>query len=1033
LKAPYNHVNGIREYFSDVIDTKFDALLNINARQICDEIVDLQIALQKRLREANVGIQCELYKEKLKPEYLKSITWKNNDFSFTFPSVYDQSILSFEFIWLRDREIDFMDYILSFLKRLGGLGKKAIESVGGSSGKQITTSTAALLKDGGRHIRVEEDESDNNEVEESDNNDEYYFLSEENDNRDSNQLLGDSDFEEGESGEGDSSSNDYSFEEGESAEQTNNLLDGRQLAALAQKFKGNITQSYVAGSSEDEGDSSSNDISDNESMKKKQSAKSAASSNKLNKEPPRIYKSNQSNQKYKSNITQSDVAGSSEDEGDSSSNDNSDYESMKKMQSAKSAASSNKSNKEPPRIYKRNNHEKNDKVNAGSSEDEGDSSSNDNSDNESESKNKSSKSAAVVASSNASKKQLYFSDVSNRTQFTASFTFGAFSLVVAQLKVDLQTKLFTEEMVQTAQENTNVMISGVEFARTMNIIQAYVHHRYLQFVIKMQQKNTEQRKAVSKKMSKKEFSPPKFKQELLAQFIKEAEDKKMQIKDMQAACSTPIVSKHFPKDFKRNSMQTVKLAVHKVGFSIIDGILTKQRKESKESASLLKKIARFSENDEQRLATYKKMFTEDTFSLLTSLYHRSRKERSNFDENDSFTEEDAVIASQIILNKLDAEFFPKAGIPYDIRKKPPVNYGAASTPEKRKGKQNRAIPIPTTSISSATVPVPKVPVPVPPVPVPPVPVPPVPVPTTEINPTSTAASKPSEEESSLINPTSTAASPVPEVTPPPVETSSKPSEEESSVINPTSSLGLLLVTTGGGVNSGTGDAAIEESSVLNSISTAASPVIPPPVVTNSKSTQDKSSSNISTDATEEDSDWLNALRIHDNPILLCNKPAVQLMIYQKNEAEKLRTQSLLMKRKPSGSENTNSKSSNSAELALSVKELAQSFSMEQSSPEDFLLSMYQKLSFLMPQLSQHPSSDLPTVPAANDFSFLSTPTVMTSTNFRQHPTEEDLDVRQHPTEEIYDVEQYLQKHPKKKRRKLTPEERAYLDRFLFED
>ena len=80
----------------------------------------------------------------------------------------------------------------------------------------------------------------------------------------------------------------------------------------------------------------------------------------------------------------------------------------------------------------------------------------------------------------------------------------------------------------------------------------------------------------------------------------------------------------------------------------------------------------------------------------------------------------------------------------------------------------------------------------------------------------------------------------------------------------------------------------------------------------------------------------------------------------------------------------------------------------------------------MPQLSQHPSSDLPTVPAANDSSFLSTPTVMTSTNFRQHPTEED-----------YDVERFLanmkQKHPKKKRRKLTPEQRAFLDRFLFED
>jgi hypothetical protein len=51
---------------------------------------------------------------------------------------------------------------------------------------------------------------------------------------------------------------------------------------------------------------------------------------------------------------------------------------------------------------------------------------------------------------------------------------------------------------------------------------------------------------------------------------------------------------------------------------------------------------------------------------------------------------------------------------------------------------------------------------------------------------------------------------------------------------------------------------------------------------------------------------------------------------------------------------------------------------------------------------------------------------MTSTNFRQHPTEED-----------YDVERFLanmkQKHPKKKRRKLTPEQRAFLDRFLFED
>jgi hypothetical protein len=194
LKAPYNHVNGIREFFSDVIDTKFDALLNINARQICDEIVDLQITLLKKLREANVGIQCELHKGKLKPEYLKSITWEFHDFSFTFPSVYDRSILTFEFIWLRGREIDFMDYILSFLKHLGGLEKKAIESVGGSSGKPITTSTAALLKDGGRHIRVEEDESDNNEVEDSDNNDEYYyfeeeneFLSEENDNRDSNQ------------------------------------------------------------------------------------------------------------------------------------------------------------------------------------------------------------------------------------------------------------------------------------------------------------------------------------------------------------------------------------------------------------------------------------------------------------------------------------------------------------------------------------------------------------------------------------------------------------------------------------------------------------------------------------------------------------------------------------------------------------------------------------------------------------------------------------------------------------------------------
>jgi hypothetical protein len=141
-------------------------------------------------------------------------------------------------------------------------------------------------------------------------------------------------------------------------------------------------------------------------------------------------------------------------------------------------------------------------------------------------------------------------------------------------------------MVQTAQENTNVMIAGVEFARTMNVIQAYVHHRYLQFVIKMQQKKVEQLKAVSKKMSQKELSsPPKFKQDLLAQFIKEAEDKKMQLDDMQAACSTPIVPKLFPKDFKRNSMQTVKIAVHKVGFSI--SILTKQRKQSEESASLL--------------------------------------------------------------------------------------------------------------------------------------------------------------------------------------------------------------------------------------------------------------------------------------------------------------------------------------------------------------------------------------------------------------------------------------------------------------
>jgi hypothetical protein len=50
---------------------------------------------------------------------------------------------------------------------------------------------------------------------------------------------------------------------------------------------------------------------------------------------------------------------------------------------------------------------------------------------------------------------------------------------------------------------------------------------------------------------------------------------------------------------------------------------------------------------------------------------------------------------------------------------------------------------------------------------------------------------------------------------------------------------------------------------------------------------------------------------------------------------------------------------------------------------------------------------------------------MTSTNFRQHPTEED-----------YDVERFLanmKQNPKKKRRKLSQDELAFLDKFLFED
>jgi hypothetical protein len=157
------------------------------------------------------------------------------------------------------------------------------------------------------------------------------------------------------------------------------------------------------------------------------------------------------------------------------------------------------------------------------------------------------------------------------------------------------------------------------------------------------------------------------------------------------------------------------------------------------------------------------------------------------------------------------------------------------------------------------------------------------------------SSKPSQEESSVINPTSTAASSVPDVTPPPVVTSSKPSQEESSVINPTSTAASSVpdVTPPPVVTSS--KPSQEESSVINSISTAASPVpdvTPPPVVTNSKSTQDESSSNISIDVTEEDSDYLNALRIHDKPILLCNDHDVQLMIYEKNEAEKLRNQSI---------------------------------------------------------------------------------------------------------------------------------------------
>ena len=42
------------------------------------------------------------------------------------------------------------------------------------------------------------------------------------------------------------------------------------------------------------------------------------------------------------------------------------------------------------------------------------------------------------------------------------------------------------------------------------------------------------------------------------------------------------------------------------------------------------------------------------------------------------------------------------------------------------------------------------------------------------------------------------------------------------------------------------------------------------------------------------------MRNTDKPFVLCNDPAVQLMIYEKNEAEKIRNQSLLIKRNHQG-------------------------------------------------------------------------------------------------------------------------------------
>jgi hypothetical protein len=62
--------------------------------------VELQITLQKKFKEAKDGIRCEIHQGRL-----KSITCKDNDFSFTFPSVFDESILNYEFKWLRDRDV----------------------------------------------------------------------------------------------------------------------------------------------------------------------------------------------------------------------------------------------------------------------------------------------------------------------------------------------------------------------------------------------------------------------------------------------------------------------------------------------------------------------------------------------------------------------------------------------------------------------------------------------------------------------------------------------------------------------------------------------------------------------------------------------------------------------------------------------------------------------------------------------------------------------------------------------------------------